>query len=101
MENFATEPFFQKLFGFNTTAPHIPSIKVLPVFLMFFVASIAEELGYGAYATEEFQKHYSPLKTAFIIGVPWALWHLNSMVQIGQTTTLIFVLAAIVIVSPN
>ncbi|PNY20876.1 CAAX amino terminal protease self- immunity [Streptococcus parauberis] len=81
--------FFQMLVGFKTATPHLPSIKILPIFLMFFVASIAEELGYGAYATEEFQKHYSPLKTAFIIGVPWALWHLNSMIQIGQTTPLI------------
>lgn len=67
-----------------------PSLMVLlGTIVMFFIAATVEELGYAAYATEALQKKYNSLMTALIIGVPWALWHLNSMIQIGQTPLLI------------
>lgn len=67
-----------------------PSLMVLlGTFVMFFIAATVEELGYAAYATEALQKKYNSLITALIIGVPWALWHLNSMIQVGQTPLLI------------
>ena len=42
-----------------------------------------------AYATDALQQRYNPLATALIIGIPWALWHLRSMIQIGQSPALI------------
>ena len=56
---------------------------------MFFIAAVAEELGYAAYATESLQRRFTPLVTALIIGVPWALWHLPSMIAVGQSAELI------------
>lgn len=58
-------------------------------FVMFFIAAVAEELGYAAYATESLQRRFTPLVTALIIGVPWALWHLPSMIAVGQSAELI------------
>jgi CAAX amino terminal protease family protein len=69
---------------------HIPlQISLLGAFIMFFIAAIAEELGYAAYATESLQRYFTPIATALIIGVPWALWHLPSMIAIGQNAELI------------
>ena len=56
---------------------------------MFFIAAVAEELGYAAYATESLQRRFTPFVTALIIGVPWALWHLPSMIAVGQSAELI------------
>jgi len=44
---------------------------------------------YTASAPDALQQRYSPLATALIIGIPWALWHLRSMIQIGQSPALI------------
>jgi membrane protease YdiL (CAAX protease family) len=56
---------------------------------MFVMAATVEELGYSAYATDSLQKRFSALTTALLIGVPWALWHLPSMIKMGQAWPLI------------
>jgi uncharacterized protein len=64
-----------------------PSLAfALPAFL---VAAAGEEIGYTGYATGLLQQRYSALVSALIIGVPWALWHLPSMIQVGQAPGLI------------
>jgi uncharacterized protein len=65
------------------------SASLIGVFFLFFVAATAEELGYTAYATDALQKRMTALKAALVIGPLWALWHLPSMVAIGQSTELI------------
>lgn len=82
--------FSQMIAGIPVKELVIPPLGIFSALLVFFfIGAIFEELGYAAYATERFEKLYSPLATALIIGVPWALWHLNSMVQIGQSPALI------------
>lgn len=76
------------------TGQTIPALSVsfapfAGAFVMFFIAAVAEELGYAAYATESLQRRFTPLITALIIGVPWALWHLPSMIAVGQSAELI------------
>ena len=58
-------------------------------FPAFLLAAAGEELGYTGYATDLLQQRHSALASALIIGVPWALWHLPSMIQIGQAPGLI------------
>jgi len=66
-----------------------PSPVLVGVFALFFVAATAEELGYTAYETDALQKRMTALKTALVIGPPWALWHLPSMIAMGQPVELI------------
>jgi len=61
----------------------------LMVFLGFFVAAIGEELGYMGYAIDPMQEHQSAITASLLLGSIWALWHLPSMLQIGQSPTLI------------
>jgi membrane protease YdiL (CAAX protease family) len=56
---------------------------------MFLIAAALEEIGYSAYATDALQKRFSALTTSLLVGVPWAMWHLPSMIQMGQTWQLI------------
>jgi membrane protease YdiL (CAAX protease family) len=65
------------------------SFSLLAALAMFAVAAAVEEIGYTAYATDALQKRFAPLATGLLIGVPWALWHLPSMIKMGQTSQLI------------
>jgi uncharacterized protein len=66
-----------------------PSPSLIGVFILFFVAASAEELGYSAYATDALQSRMTALNAALVIGPLWALWHLPSMIVLGQSTELI------------
>lgn len=73
------------------------SLSLVPTFLFFFIGAAAEELGYTGYALDPLQDRWGALKASLIIGAPWALWHLPSMIGLGQSGTLIaFGLAATV-----
>jgi uncharacterized protein len=65
-----------------------PSPTLGAVFLLFFIAATAEELGYTAYETDALQIRMSALSTSLIIGTFWALWHFPSMIQMGQSAQL-------------
>ena len=78
-----------RLTGQTIPALSVSFASLVGAFVMFFIAAVAEELGYAAYATESLQRRFTPLVTALIIGVPWALWHLPSMIAVGQSAELI------------
>lgn len=65
-----------------------PSPALVAIFVLFFIAATAEELGYTAYETDALQIRMSALSTALIIGTFWALWHFPSMIQMGQSAQL-------------
>lgn len=75
--------------GFAVPSTWSASPALLVVFVIFFVGAAAEELGYTAYATDVLQRRTTALGTAFTIGPLWAMWHLPSMIQIGQSSELI------------
>lgn len=60
------------------------SINTLFVFLAFYIASIGEELGYMGYVVDYVQSEINALKASLFIGVFWAIWHIPSMLTIGQ-----------------
>ncbi len=65
------------------------SVALLGALAMFTTAATVEELGYSAYATDALQERFSAINTSLIVGVPWALWHLPSMIKMEQTSQLI------------
>ena len=67
-----------------TVSPSLPL-----VFAAFFVAAIGEELGYMGYAIDPLQRRYTALNSSLIIGILWALWHVPSMIQLGQSPRLL------------
>lgn len=65
----------------------IPFLTPL-LFVGFFIAAAGEELGYMGYVIDPMQDRWSALTTSLIVGLVWAIWHFPSMIQIGQTPTL-------------
>lgn len=78
-----------RAFGMAVPAHWSLSPTIVLAFLAFFVAAAGEEIGYTGYATEALLQQTSPLRTALLLGAPWALWHLPSMIELGQSPGLI------------
>ena len=76
------------LLSFPVPSEWHPSPILGAVFLLFFIAATAEELGYTAYEADALQIRMSALSTALVIGIFWALWHFPSMIQMGQSAQL-------------
>lgn len=66
-----------------------PSPSLIGLVALFFVAATAEELGCSAYDTDALQSRMTALNAALVMGPFWALWHLPSMIGMGQTNELI------------
>ncbi|MEO6723718.1 MAG: type II CAAX endopeptidase family protein [Blastocatellia bacterium] len=81
--------FAMRLLSLPVPSAWHPAPTLGAVFLLFFLAATAEELGYTAYETDALQTRMSALSSALIIGPIWALWHLPSMMELGQSTSLI------------
>ncbi len=65
------------------------SLAILPLFAFYFVGAAIEELGYTGYAIDPVQDRWDALKGSLIVGSLWAIWHVPSMIDVGQTPTLI------------
>jgi len=66
--------------------------SVISVFVLTLTAGpMGEELGWRGYALGEFQKRYSPLGAALILGVLWGFWHLPLWFITGFSGTDLFI----------
>jgi uncharacterized protein len=81
--------FVMRILDYPVATVWNPSPGLVGVFLLFFLAAIAEELGYSAYETDALQSRMTALNAALVMGPLWALWHLPSMIVLGQSTELI------------
>ncbi|CAN5862201.1 type II CAAX endopeptidase family protein [soil metagenome] len=92
-----------RLFSLPVPDSWHPAPSLGAVFVLFFIAATAEELGYTAYETDALQMRMNALSAALVIGPIWALWHFPSMMQMGQSTQLMvwgfFVTIAVRIIS--
>jgi membrane protease YdiL (CAAX protease family) len=58
----------------------------LPLLVGFFWAgAYAEEVGYMGYAADQLQRRWSGVITGLLIGIPWAVWHIPSMLVQGRS----------------
>jgi membrane protease YdiL (CAAX protease family) len=66
------------------TMTFISLANILPVFIIALTSgAMGEELGWRGYALNIFQKKYTPLVSAIILGTIWGLWHLPLMIMSG------------------
>ena len=72
------------LVGALPPEPQVPLLMVMISFLVFFVAGLAEELGWQGYAIERLQGRWNTLTASVILGSIWAVWHVVPMIQLGQ-----------------
>ena len=61
-------------------------VLLLPVFtIMFFVATLTEELGWQGYAFDRLPDKWSALGASLFLGVVWAAWHIIPFIQAGRS----------------
>ena len=64
------------------------SLAIIPLFVFFFIGAAGEELGYTGYAIDPMQDRWGALRASLILGSVWAIWHFPSMIELGQSPTL-------------
>lgn len=69
-----------------TAFPVISAAAILPAFIMSLTSgAMGEELGWRGYMLKSYQEKYSPLKSALLVGLVWAFWHLPLWIFSGYT----------------
>jgi membrane protease YdiL (CAAX protease family) len=57
------------------------TIGIIPLFLVFFIAALGEEIGWTGYATEPLLRRWGGLSAGIWLGLVWAVWHFIPLVQ--------------------
>ena len=69
---------------------HLSILTTFLFFIAFFIGAIGEEMGWSGYIIHPMQNRFGALKASIILGSIWAIWHIISYNQAGQTPIWIF-----------
>lgn len=64
-----------------TLPTQFPSAMILGPSLLFFIAALAEEVGWSGYALDPMQDRWNVLPAGLILGIVWASWHIVPFIQ--------------------
>jgi membrane protease YdiL (CAAX protease family) len=67
--------------GFPLPSPRLSVLAAAIMLGVFFVAALAEELGWSGYAIDRMQNHRNALQAGVLLGLIWTLWHVVPLVQ--------------------
>lgn len=69
--------FVYKLLGGTVDTSNFSATFILPAFfiILFLMGPLGEEAGWRGFALKRLLHFWSPLKSAFVLGLIWALWH--------------------------
>lgn len=57
------------------------TLGIFPLFVVFFISALGEEIGWTAYATERLLKHWGILTASLLLGGIWSLIHFIPLMQ--------------------
>lgn len=57
------------------------TLVIFPMFVLFFISALGEEIGWAGYATEPLQRRWGALTASVWLGLVWAVWHYISLMQ--------------------
>jgi membrane protease YdiL (CAAX protease family) len=64
--------------------PHIPTLMIPLLLVLFFVLAIGEEVGWTGYVIDPLQERWSALTASIVLGTVGATWHFVPLVQMGR-----------------
>ena len=79
----------ERLSGTPIPAPHFQAMTPIVMFIVFFAAGLAEELGWSGYAIDPMQRRMGALQAGLLLGVVWGAWHAIPLYQAGRSPSFI------------
>ena len=61
------------------------TLAIFPIFILFFIAALGEEIGWSGYATEPLQHNWGIIATGILLGSVWAVWHFIPLLQVHRS----------------
>jgi membrane protease YdiL (CAAX protease family) len=61
--------------------PTLSLLAIFPMFALFFISALGEEIGWTGYATEPLQRRWGIVIAGLVLGSIWAIWHFIPLVQ--------------------
>ena len=61
------------------------TLGIFPMFGVFFIAALGEEIGWSGYATEPLQHRWGTLAAGAVLGLVWAVWHFIPLLQVNRS----------------
>lgn len=74
-----------RLGGILIPSPGPIYIDIVPLFILFFIAALGEEIGWSGYATEPMLRRWGATVTAILLGLVWAAYHIVPLLQINRS----------------
>ncbi len=57
------------------------TLAIAPMFVVFFIAALGEELGWTGYIMEPLQSRWGTIPAGVLLGLIWAVWHFIPLIQ--------------------
>jgi uncharacterized protein len=57
------------------------TLVVIPMFILFLIAALGEEIGWSGYATDQLLSTWKIIPIGILRGVVWAVWHFVPLIQ--------------------
>jgi membrane protease YdiL (CAAX protease family) len=67
--------------GESLPKPAPLTFAIFPLFIVFLIAALGEELGWSGYATEPLQRHWGTVPAGILLGIVWAVFHFIPLLQ--------------------
>lgn len=76
-----------RVMGVPLPAPQLSVGVALGFSIAFFVAALAEEVGWSGYVIDRMQARWPALQAGILLGVLWGSWHVVPLVQAHRSLT--------------
>lgn len=70
-----------RVMGTPLPPPQLSVLVAVVLFLGFFLAGAAEELGWSGYIIDPMQHRWTALQASVLLGMVWAAWHIVPLIQ--------------------
>ena len=64
--------------------PHVPTLMIPLLLVLFFALAMGEEVGWTGYVTDPLQERWGALTTGIVVGAVGATWHFVPLAQMGR-----------------